>query len=145
MARHVIQNQQLLGLYAMEEGRNKGGRPGRIKCHGRPYTAVGGRPWMALGTPKIDYIVGTSGPVREDRVSGCPSGDNLSQETCVPRVWIESFSFWVAVIRLSDSAERHKPAKDRQTRPTISPPSTLSVASSRLTQPLKYTIPSYAP
>ena len=23
MARHVIQNQQLLGLYAMEEGRNK--------------------------------------------------------------------------------------------------------------------------
>ena len=70
---------------------------------------------MALGTPKIDYIVGTSGPVREDRVSGCPSGDNLSQETCVPRVWIKSFSFWMAVIRLSDSAERHKPAKDPST------------------------------
>ena len=29
MARHVIQNQQLLGLYAMEEGLNKMGGPGR--------------------------------------------------------------------------------------------------------------------
>ena len=57
MARHVIQNQQLLGLYAMEEGRNKGGRPGRIKCHGRPYTAVGGRPWMALGTPRKSMML----------------------------------------------------------------------------------------
>lgn len=125
MAQQVILNPQLFGLYAMEEGRNKGGRPGRIKYHGRPYIAVGGRPWMALGTPKVDYVVENKGPGREDGVTGRPSGDTLSQETCVPRVWIESFSFLVAVIRLSDSAERHKPAKARQTRPTISPPSPL--------------------
>ena len=100
MARHVIQNQQLLGLYAMEEGRNKGGRPGRIKCHGRPYTAVGGRPWMALGTPKVDYIVKTQDPFEKTGRQDGRRGSKLSQDSCVPRVWSESFYFLVAVILL---------------------------------------------
>jgi hypothetical protein len=33
-----------------------------LKCHGRPYTAVGGRPLMALGTPKVDYVVTYTDP-----------------------------------------------------------------------------------
>lgn len=63
MAQRVVHHQLTIRLYAMEEEMNKGRKSDLIKCHGRPYTAVGGRPWMALGTPKVNYVVTNTGPV----------------------------------------------------------------------------------
>jgi hypothetical protein len=48
----------------------------RTKCHGRPFTAVGGRPWIALGTLRIIiYVVLNRRPGREEWLSGFSSGD----------------------------------------------------------------------
>lgn len=79
---------------------------------------------MALGTPKADYVVRTRDPFektgRQDGRRGISYPRILVCLVCGP-----SPSFLVAITLSSDSAKRHKPAKDRQTRPTISRPSTL--------------------
>ncbi len=54
---------------------------------------------MALGTPKAIYVVGTTRPVRDDGVSGCSSGENVSQDSSVPRACSQSFYLAMAVIQ----------------------------------------------
>jgi hypothetical protein len=81
---------------------------------------------MALGTPKKSIILSeTQDPFEKTGYQDVRRGIIYPRKLVCLVFGSNPSLFGVAVIRLSDSAERHKPAKDRQTRPTISPPSTL--------------------
>lgn len=79
----------------------------------------------AWDAEKIDDVIGDSGPVREDGVSGYPSGGNLPRElVCLVFRSNPSLFLWL----LSDYRivpRGTSPRRIRQPRPTIRPPATL--------------------
>ena len=85
---------------ALEVGRgyDRQRKRSRQKCHGRPYITVGGRPWMALGTPKVIKLYELKTRSRGKAMRFIVGGYHKSQDTGVPRTCSWLFCVSVAII-----------------------------------------------